>query len=297
MPCPVCKGKSPARTLESHGPFVMKQCPSCDVVHAEPMRNPGSDWYEHSALYCIGRHLRHDLAWHHHQVLELRPPGQTLLDVGCGSGSFLNAARLQGYDVWGLDFDKSNIQTARERYRLKNIFPMSIETFASRRRRRFDVVTFFEVLEHMQDPPGFMASIRRLVKPGGLIALSCPNRDRSLDTLGEGDRPPNHLTRWNAAILHRFVERSGFKVEAVHVKPFDRDEISAFLRRTIRLRFAHTMAHRAVQRGNPSALRTAGRLMRLKGALLATAALPLSWLARPFPLQGTGLLCVARRPR
>lgn len=60
---------------------------------------------------------------------------------------------------------------------------------------RFDIISFFEVLEHLDNPVRFIEHIRGLLKPGGHIIPSVPNRNSFLDTLAESDYPPNHLTR------------------------------------------------------------------------------------------------------
>ena len=81
------------------------------------------------------------------------------------------------------------------------------------------MVSFFEVLEHQDNPAGFLAQVRSLLKPGGYIALSVPNRNRWQKGLDVTDLPPNHLTRWNPEGLTGFLLREGFEIVSLREEP------------------------------------------------------------------------------
>jgi 2-polyprenyl-3-methyl-5-hydroxy-6-metoxy-1,4-benzoquinol methylase len=88
------------------------------------------------------------------------PPAREgrLLDVGCGSGLFLKEARELGFDVWGLDFNKKIVEIAKNISESENIYTASLEEFAgfaTARNLKFDVITFFEVIEHQDNPNRF----------------------------------------------------------------------------------------------------------------------------------------------
>lgn len=151
-----------------------------------------------------------------------------LLDVGCGNGSFLKEAEKIGFRVAGVDFDTHCVETARKKG-LDVYCGTVAEAVESRPdwRAAFDAVTFFEVLEHQEDPAGFVQSVKKLLRPGGYIALSVPNRRRlgnvvlrvlyrigwSSDQIyrcSTLDLPPHHLVWWSAPVLERFLARMGF---------------------------------------------------------------------------------------
>jgi len=130
------------------------------------------------------------------------------------------AARAAGLDVTGIDWDSNAAQVGKEVLGLETIFPLSIEDYVERRSgETFDVVSFFEVLEHQDNPVGFLRQVRQLVKPGGYIALSVPNRNRWQMGLDVTDLPPNHLTRWNPEVLTAFLRREGFEVVTLREEP------------------------------------------------------------------------------
>jgi 2-polyprenyl-3-methyl-5-hydroxy-6-metoxy-1,4-benzoquinol methylase len=134
------------------------------------------------------------------------PRGGELLDVGCGTGNFLAAARNAGYRVTGIELDRNAARFAKEQLGLQKVLPLTISEFAAQNRgEKFDLVTFFEVLEHQAAPAEFLRSVKSCLKPRGSIALSVPNRERWLTGPDVLDYPPNHFLRWNADALKKFL--------------------------------------------------------------------------------------------
>lgn len=293
MTCPVC-GATSVHRRRAAGDYTLWECSACGVGFADPMRAADSSWYETSPLYWNAKLMHPSLGWHHRRFLERAGAGagRTLLDVGCGTGAFLDRARAAGFVPAGLDFDRDNVRIARERYALSNVHSGAIEDLAQTT-ARFDVVTLFEVIEHVADPMALLACVRRLLSRGGRLALSTPNRDRSLDALRRGDLPPNHLTRWTAGALARALERAGFGAVSVDVKPFAADEVEAWLRARVAFGVARRALATGVATGDAAALQRAGTLMRIKDRGLRCVALPAAPLGRALGWRGSGLLAVA----
>ena len=84
---------------------------------------------------------------------------------------------------------------------------------------RFGTVTFFEVLEHQEDPQAFLDTAKLFLNDDGFIALSVPNRNRWQIEDDPLDYPPNHLTRWSPAALRTFIESNGFEVLSLREEP------------------------------------------------------------------------------
>lgn len=74
--------------------------------------------------------------------------------------------------------------------------------FAKDKNLKFDVVTFFEVLEHQDKPKQFLENVGKLLKPNGFIAGSVPNRDFILKEINwkyfSVDYPPHHFLRFSS---------------------------------------------------------------------------------------------------
>ncbi len=199
-------------------PYRLLLCPNCDVVFSDPVPCVSGDWYVGQVMYAIRDHLTEPvLQWNHRQFLkDLPAKGGLLLDVGCGTGGFLAVARQEGYTVEGLDFDPEAVRMAQERFGLNDVFTGNVDEFLTQRpRKRYDVVTAFEVLEHTTAPREFIRELVGLLAPGGYLALSVPNRERRPAFDYDWDCPPHHLTRWSASALVSLLERSGLQVKRI----------------------------------------------------------------------------------
>jgi len=235
--CPVCAVKSPCRGLERWEGYTLRHCPACDVIFADPMIPAGAGFYQRpgdhgceclDAIY-VDRKTTHQ-GWegvsHNGRLfLRTRPAaGGRLLDAGCGSGLFLHYAKRH-YEVTGIDIDGEAITAAREMYGISDVHSLSLKEFgAAFRDRRFDVITMFEVLEHLDDPIGHVEVLKSLLAPGGVLVVSVPNRERKSfneDKFGIADYPPNHMTRWNATALRNFITRQGFEIITLYSRRSD----------------------------------------------------------------------------
>ncbi len=90
---------------------------------------------------------------------------------------------------------------------------------------QFDIVTFFEVIEHLDNPLDFIQNVKKVLKPDGRIVLSTPSRERMLVNLYEWDFPPYHLSRWNETAISRLFEKIDFEISLLNYA----DEYEHFL--------------------------------------------------------------------
>lgn len=142
-----------------------------------------------------------------------------LLDVGGGDGLFAHEAQKRGFDVYMIDFDEKSVAVAKRRG-IYNAFATSLEDFVRYCQAKdiyFDVITFFEVIEHQDDLELFITSIKKLLKPNGWIAGSTPNRDRFFASitrkLDGQDTPPHHFFWWNEKSLKSIFNLHGFEIK------------------------------------------------------------------------------------
>jgi len=241
------------------------------------------------------------------------PRGGELLDIGCGTGNFLAAARDAGYGVTGIELDRNAARFARERLGLQRVFPLTISEFAERHaEERFDVVTFFEVLEHQAAPVEFLQKVRACVRPGGAIALSVPNRERWLTGPDVLDYPPNHFLRWNAAALRKFLKAQSFEVLTIREQPAGIAHTAQMINMALRTGMSQAAGEAAtsfrdvmqmppdqaevILRAKPT---TRQRAMEILGRIKYAACFPLAVAAYPYVqmrgFKGTYLYCLARK--
>ena len=137
--------------------------------------------------------------------------GGSLLDVGCGSGSFLGIARSCGWSTVGVDPDPKACMNARSQG--FEVHEGGIGHFDGQS-NVFDVITMSHVIEHVHDPVATLKACNRLLKPGGQLWLETPN----IDSLGHwrygrdwrGLEPPRHLVLFNQSSLTTALSRVGF---------------------------------------------------------------------------------------
>jgi SAM-dependent methyltransferase len=159
-----------------------------------------------------------------------------LLDVGCGDGRFLRYAKEQGFEVWGIDFDKESVENVKRNLGIDTVFAMSLEEFyeyAKGKNLKFDVITFFEVLEHQDKPREFLEMVKGLLKEGGYIAGSVPNRESMFIEIFYTDYPPHHFLRFSKPSLEKALSFSGFKYIEVYKLDFPFIELFPYLEKKL----------------------------------------------------------------
>jgi 2-polyprenyl-3-methyl-5-hydroxy-6-metoxy-1,4-benzoquinol methylase len=227
--CPICYTEVEERNFKetyvspyNNQEYKRYECPNCDVHWWEPLKIIPefyeSEVFEHYIAFheCVGTKPRE-----YHKVFFKHFPSNVrgkLLDVGCGDGRFLRHAKEQGFEVWGIDFDKKSVENVKRNLGIDTVFAMSLEEFyeyAKERNLKFDVITFFEVLEHQDKPREFLEMVKGLLREGGYIAGSVPNREtvlfESLWKYTYVDLPPHHFLRFSQKSLENAIKLSGFE--------------------------------------------------------------------------------------
>ncbi len=149
------------------------------------------------------------------EVAELRSPGR-LLDVGCYTGVFLERARRRGWEVTGLEPSQWAAEVARSRG-LQVLNGLLAENDLPP--ESFDVITVWDVIEHFGDPVAEVRRLERLLKPGGLLALSTMDVESGFARL-MGPRWPwfmrMHLYYFSPDTLRAMLGR--FRLDVVNVR-------------------------------------------------------------------------------
>lgn len=138
----------------------------------------------------------------------------TLLDVGCATGIFLNEMKQAGWQVQGVELIKSAAEYARTNFNL-DIFQGFLED-APFSASSFDVITYWDVLEHTLSPSKTLKESLKLLSPEGLLVINIPNW-KSLDRFLFGPHwigidPPRHLYAFPKDVLNSMLSNSGFDV-------------------------------------------------------------------------------------
>ncbi|MEK7858469.1 MAG: class I SAM-dependent methyltransferase [Elusimicrobiota bacterium] len=196
--------------------FLLFRCQRCSVVFAKgPEGFPLVEWYQKSSyLYGEVEYSVRQPAERDQRFRWLLSQGFSgdLLDVGCGDGRFLDLAGASGWKgtLSGLDFSPEMVRRSAGGHPIELA---SLEDYARSHAGAFDVVVLFDVIEHFPVPADAILHLKRLVKPGGILALTTPNaaRIRLFGRREDFDFPPNHFTRWTPGALVALAESGGFE--------------------------------------------------------------------------------------
>jgi SAM-dependent methyltransferase len=214
-PCVAC-GSSDAAKLGVKNELEIVSCRSCQTIYT-----PYSPWYS-SQYFYLGYYLKPeevDTPAFVKQRLdeitaEFAPYRQTnkLLDIGCGAGGLLEAARGHGWQAQGLDVSSHAANHVRS---------LGFEVFEGELReaayasQQFDVVTAAELLEHIFEPRSLLEEVARILRPGGLFWTTTPHaRGLSGRVLGLDWRcswPPEHLQLFSIGGLKTLLRETGFR--------------------------------------------------------------------------------------
>lgn len=232
--CPLC-GSASQVSIEPFNSYEMARCGDCSFVYTVLRRIPREQYeevYSGEADYremveVAEKTARGDwgfrqLRWFKRKALhwiETERPRSRLVDVGTGPGTFLLVAKQRGFSVKGVEPTKLAAEKARSLG--VEMFNGVIEDFAAAEDEKFDVVTSFEVMEHVPDPISMLKAIRAILKPDGIFVFSVPNLDDPycLRQTLPVNIPPIHINFFRRQSMRVALERAGFVTERFATRP------------------------------------------------------------------------------
>lgn len=216
------------RLLKVPGKFILVQCNQCGLVYLNPRPSPEEigKYYpndyppyiqaiENEGSWFRRLDRRYGLYKRCREITrQVGQPGM-LLDIGCSTGIFLNGMRQWGWQVQGIELNSEIAEYARKRFDLQ-VFTGNLE-HALFPGDSFDLVTLWDVLEHVYDPKSTLGEISRILRPGGWLVMSLPDLDsleaRLFGPYWAGLDMPRHLHVFNRQVLARLLQETGFTLE------------------------------------------------------------------------------------
>jgi 2-polyprenyl-3-methyl-5-hydroxy-6-metoxy-1,4-benzoquinol methylase len=222
--CVVCGNDKPTLVLRKDG-YSIVRCTACglmyvgedpakidfDSIYGESYYTGGND--QVFSDYLGEERARRASARRRVWALRLVRARGRLLDVGCAAGFFLAEAR-DFYDVQGVEFSEFSSRFAREHFGL-NVFNGTLLQ-AGLEASQFDLVTLWDVIEHVPDPDAVLAEAARLLKPDGRLVLTTGDIGSSY-ARRRGERwhllaPPWHLYYFSRETMARLGANAGLKM-------------------------------------------------------------------------------------
>jgi 2-polyprenyl-3-methyl-5-hydroxy-6-metoxy-1,4-benzoquinol methylase len=228
------------------------------------------------------------------RLAQAKPCGRRLLEVGVGSGSLLQGAWQQGYDVMGCELSRAICMRMEQRGIRMHCGPLEDLSGEG----RFNVAVVNHVLEHVHDPVTLLCHIRRLLAPGGVLHLVVPNVACWEARLpGWTSYEPYHLTYFTAPTLKRTIMSSGLVLEQL----FTHETFSGWLLALLRTGLGANRNGRIqpnVWTGRPSTGFARPALVEHAYRLAMVSAGGVLWPLRVWQGsigRGDEIVCIARR--
>jgi SAM-dependent methyltransferase len=219
--CPIC-GPDPAQTLRyDFAPYRVVSCSRCGLVFLSPRLTESAilKLYSDQEYYVsevAGQGYDEYLEVQHNwvktftkrlgQIGHYQSAGRSL-DIGCGPGFFLEAAQAKGYDVYGLDPSEYIVKVASEKFgeRIQKGLIESADYPAD----HFDLVVAFDTFEHVYHPLEWLSAVRRVLKTGGLLAITTPDPASLLARASSKKwvsfKLPEHVFYWSSETIRRVL--------------------------------------------------------------------------------------------
>jgi len=148
--------------------------------------------------------------------IERYAPGRRLLDIGCSNDAFIEAAVHDGWDAQGVELNKESVRFARNRGMTIYGQPLEHIGFSL---SSFDVLTMWQVIEHIDSPAVLLAECRKILRSGGLVAVSTLNLRsigwEMLQSTWPAVDPKCHCHLFCPDNLQMLFAQSGFQVCSV----------------------------------------------------------------------------------
>ncbi len=241
--CPLCSSPEISHFLSCTDHFVSKEvfnicrCAKCGFIFTQdsPEESEAGRYYEsedyisHSDskkgmtdnAYQFVRKIM--LNWKKNLIRKITGHSSgSILDIGSGTGHFLNTMKKSGWDIKGVEINAKAREYAASQFNIDTIHPDKIQTLPV---NSFDCITLWHVLEHFHEPFKLMEEIGRLLKSEGVAIIALPNTN-SFDSKYYDKRwaaydVPRHLWHFNPSAFSLFAFKNKFSIAKKRYLPFD----------------------------------------------------------------------------
>lgn len=219
--CPLCETEAPHFFYHENG-FKYFQCNCCELLFLWPVPQAPylHDHYQEylsvdaEEVVAWGKEMEQVIKDTAESIEKLFPAQGDILDIGCGYGFFLEEMKNRGWHVEGVELSKPAAEIARQKTG-SAVHSCGVEEMQVS--KKYDVITMFYVIEHVADPLSILQTVRKLLKPGGVLVLRYPNTTPLLKLSANLARrltlmqAPSHLYDYYGKSMDLLLAKAGFK--------------------------------------------------------------------------------------
>lgn len=195
--------------------FIFKEIESTNINLGDYYANLTYDYYQ--SLHGDGRYKEHAMMA---RLINKNLFSGKILDIGCGTGEFLNILSPEKWEKWGVEPAKFTNEIL-EKNGIKAVTSGFMESDLPN--NYFDVVTMFDVIEHIDNPVNYIKLIKKVLKDDGIVLVATPNVTSLMAHLSGKYwyhfSPIGHITFYNPKILKKIMQKEGF--ENFFIKKYD----------------------------------------------------------------------------
>jgi SAM-dependent methyltransferase len=160
--------------------------------------------------------------WEHEIVFNQLNKEERVLDIGCGSGNFLEKLKSKTSNIIGLEYNNLAIEKCLAKG--LTVYNTGLKEFSEIKENqfKFDIICAFQVLEHIFDVNSFLTSCIKLLGSGGRLIIGVPNNNPYLhkyDYFHTLNLPPHHIGLWNKTSLKKLPKFFPFQLEQLITEP------------------------------------------------------------------------------
>lgn len=202
-------------------PLTLFKCQRCCFGCFEPVVAGSAEFYRAISANNYYNSVKWEFLVAANDLSEMG--AHKILDVGCGSGGFLDflRAKKNGYDLYGYDLNAELVEELSSKG--YSMIPIDQSQFKEVlcEDGLFDAICMLQVLEHTDDPIGFVRSFTRWLKPGGSLIISTPDANGPIKNFPDAltEIPPHHVTQWTVDTMKAMMGQLNFSVFAIQHEP------------------------------------------------------------------------------
>ena len=170
--CILCGGKY--NELENYSKNNLVKCQNCKFVFCKKIPSK-QELINHYQGYGRNDYLSPITIKRYEELLdefEKFRKTNKIIDVGCGVGYFLEVAKKRGWEVYGTEFTENAVKICAEKGINMHIGGLNIDNYEP---ESFDIITSFEVIEHINNPNEELNKFHSILRKGGLVYCTTPN--------------------------------------------------------------------------------------------------------------------------